>query len=153
MIRKKRVYRIEQNVLYNKHQTRHLKSIQRRLGGLKPMALIFGAKCIDGVVLVSDRLVTGGTQIAPTYTSKIRQSGNIPWAIFGAAGTGTLFEEFLTILPRNIDYQLRWNDYQNAKILHEAEQTLGKRKLNVQTLPWHEYSFEDFKHNCVNLQK
>lgn len=88
---------IENKVLYKKQRNRYLNDMRNKLGAFNPMTLIFGARCVDGVILVSDRLVKSGENIH--YTDKLRRVGGINWAVFGAAGLGTLFEEFLTVLP------------------------------------------------------
>jgi hypothetical protein len=113
------------------------------------MTLILGARCTDGVVLVADRLVVLGD--SPTYAfDKIRRGGNIPWAVFGAAGVGTLFEEFLTLLPQNVTRHQTWMTYQNAKLEHDRQETFGDN-TKAPHPPIFAYTVEDFKHDCVEL--
>ncbi|MGD0450972.1 MAG: hypothetical protein ABSA79_07980 [Candidatus Bathyarchaeia archaeon] len=113
------------------------------------MTLIFGARCTDGVVLVSDRLVRSGEFVGHN-AEKVRKCENIPWAIFGAAGLENLFEEFLTILPQNVNRRLSWITYQNAKLKKDREDTFGNNP-DAPNPPYFEYSVVDFKQDCVEL--
>jgi len=113
------------------------------------MTLIFGARCVDGVVLVGDRLVKSGRTVSFTM-DKIRKFGNINWAVAGAAGIGTLFDEFLTLLPEYVIRHQQWINYQNAKLEHDREETFGNTP-NAPEPPYYTYSVEDFKHNCAEL--
>lgn len=133
----------KENYKYNNHNNRYLKNVS----GLKPMTLIFGAKCNDGVVLVGDRKVRYGQE---PYTDKIRICGNFNWVIFGAAGDGFLFEEFLTMLPQKIDTHNDWLQYQNQRLMHQHTQEFGNTP-NIREPPQMIYSIEDFKQDCVGL--
>jgi len=113
------------------------------------LTLIFGARCVDGVVIVGDRLVKTGDNISYNI-DKIRKCGDFQWAIFGASGLGTLFEEFLNILPRNVNNRFSWVRYQNAKLKRDKEK-IFKKDADAPNPPFFDYSIEDFKHDCVEL--
>jgi 20S proteasome alpha/beta subunit len=113
------------------------------------MTLIFGARCLDGVVLVSDRLVKTGEKT--DYNGvKIRACGQHKWAIFSAAGLGTLYEEFLNILTQNVNKRFQWIKYQNDKLKLDREKTF-KNNPEAPEPPYFDYTLEDFKHDCVDL--
>jgi 20S proteasome alpha/beta subunit len=139
---------IWQNDLYENECNRYLKNVMR----LNPMTLITGAKCVDGVVLVADRKVTSslGTVKSVTYTNKIRQCPNVGFAIFGAAGIGTLFEEFMELLPQTISRRYNWMMYQNERLLAEHERVFGNN-LRVAQPPLMNYTYVDLKQDCVEL--
>ena len=113
------------------------------------MTLIFGARCTNGVVMVSDRLVKTGENISYNI-DKIRRCGNFQFAVFGAAGLGTLFEEFLALLPENVNRHIAWLNYQNEK-LTRGKETDFPNNPKAPEPPLFHYSLEDFKHDCVEL--
>lgn len=123
---------------------RYLKRNRR----LERTTLILGAKCEDGVILVGDRKV--GSEAAATYISKIRRCGAINWAVFGAAGIGTLFEEFLTLLPQRVGNHFSWINYENQKLISQHRENFPNSP-NEQLPPAFTYTTEDFKHDCVEL--
>lgn len=135
---------IEQNLLYPKQPNRYLNNGLR----LKPTTLIIGAKCSDGVVLTGDRKVTSG--LGDTYIDKIRKCPNRNWAVFGAAGIGTLFEEFLTKLPPKIETHANWIQYQNQRLLTRHSKEFGNAP-NITSPPTMIYNAQDFKQDCVEL--
>lgn len=132
------------NHLYMEGQNRYLNDKQR----LKPTTLIIGAKCSDGVVLVGDRKVTSDS--GGTFTEKIRQRVGVDWAIFGAAGIGTLFEEFLDTLPLKIERHDKLIQYENLRLIHQYDQEFGINSNVPKPVTTH-YSISDFKHDCVEL--
>jgi 20S proteasome alpha/beta subunit len=67
-------------------------TIRHRTKKVKRMTYIIGARCVDGVVLVADRKVTGGIK---NYTDKIRPMQYFPDIIFASAGIEPLSQEFL----------------------------------------------------------
>lgn len=78
---------------------------------LRPMTLIIGAKFKEGVVLVSDRMVTGGVG-KPSWEKKlIKCPIDIP-IVFGAAGYRNKFKQF------------------NRKIIEKVEESLRIIELN-----------------------
>lgn len=99
------------------------------------MTLAFGAKCKDGVCLVSDRKVTGS--INP-YTSKIRQLGFLPQIVFTAAGHASLFDEFLREVDRNSEWHLNWIKEKNNEHSESLQRT---------------FTSDDFKHICSQTLK
>jgi hypothetical protein len=110
------------------------------------MTLIFGARCANGVVIIGDKLVKTGE--STTYIDKIRKCSSIEWAVFGAAGLGSLYEEFLTRLPDNVNHTIAEINFKNAKI-DKDNKTL--EEANVPKIPRFVYTVEDFKHDCVAL--
>ena len=134
---------LDHRVLYKNRGNRYL--IKARL---KRTTLIMAAKCRDGVVIVGDRKVKNGV---PPYKEKIKRCGNITWAIFGAAGVGNLFDEFLVLLPQKITAHDLWVRYQNQRLLNEHQQNFGTNAVDVQPPPLYRYSAEDFKQDCVGL--
>lgn len=135
---------LEHEFLYGKPVNRCLSES----AGLIPTTLIWGAKCSDGVVMVGDRKVTSG--LGDNYIDKIRRCGNIGWAIFGAAGIATLFEEFLTILPQKMNTHANWINYQNQRLLNQHNQDFQNNPNSIQP-PRMDYTAEDFKQDCVEL--
>lgn len=123
--------------------------MEKTKGDSESMTLIFGARCVDGVVLVSDRLVKTGEKTS-FNTDKIRTCGEYNWILFGAAGLGTLYEEFLNILPQHVNQHFAWINYQNEKLKEDRKKTF-KKNPDAPHPPYFEYSIEDFKHDCVEL--
>lgn len=115
---------------------------------MRPTTLIIGAKCQDGIAIVGDRKTTSG--LGGAWVDKIRRCGNIGWAIFGAAGVGTLYEEFLNILPQRINAHSNWVRYQNQRLLSQHAQEFGNNPNAIRP-PLMSYTFEDFKQDCVGL--
>lgn len=134
---------LEHNVLYSKRGNSCLTK-----KGLRLTTLIMGAKCIDDVVLVGDRKVTGG--FGDTYIDKIRRCSNANWAVFGAAGIETLYSEFLTILPQKIEEHSRRIQYQNQRLLNQHTQEFMNNP-DATKPPLNAYYTEDFKQDCVEL--
>lgn len=136
------------NHLYRDCPNRYLNNVQR----LKPTTLITGAKCADGVILVGDRKVTSslGTTESVTYTDKIRRCGHMNWAILGAAGVATLYEELLGLLPQRADRHFNWIQYQNQKLLNQHSQDF-RTNPTAREPPLIVYSIQDFLQDCVEL--
>jgi 20S proteasome alpha/beta subunit len=65
----------------------------------RDLTYIFGSKCIDGVVLVGDRKISGGTDVL--YEDKIFM--DIPPIVVGSSGVYALFEKFRTKVNRYIE--------------------------------------------------
>ena len=133
----------DRKVFKRKRDNRYLK--RRRV---PHTTLIIGAKCKDGVVLVGDRKVK--TDFGISYIDKIRHFEGIPWVVFGAAGVGTLFEEFLEVLPQKVGNHYAWIQYQNNRIQHQYNQEFGDN-TSVSRPPELIYDYADFKHDCVEL--
>lgn len=136
---------LRDNHLYKKRQNRYL----NRKGRPRLTTLILGAKCSDGVVLVGDRKV-GAERDGISFIPKIRRCGDISWAVFGAAGIGTLFEEFLTLLPQTVGNHFGWINYQNRKLISQHVEAFPNSP-NEPLPPMFAYTTEDFKHDCVEL--
>ncbi|HVP26264.1 MAG TPA: hypothetical protein VMT26_01185, partial [Candidatus Bathyarchaeia archaeon] len=134
------------NHLYKKQQNRYLTSSPKLR--LIPTTLIMGARCSDGVILVGDRKVT--SSLGDSWTDKIRRTGRVGWAVFGAAGVGTLFEEFLTLLPQKVDRHMGWMNYQNQRLNNQHQQDFANNP-NAARPPLMSYTKEDFKQDCVEL--
>ena len=144
-----RVMPLEHNVLYKKQRNRYLKEQWNKLGASKRMTIIFGARCTNGVVLVSDRLVKTGENVSYSI-EKLRRCGDFQFAVFGAAGLGTLFEEFLALLPQNVNRHMAWINYQNEKLTHDKKADFPNDSKAPEP-PLFQYTLEDFKHDCVEL--
>jgi hypothetical protein len=114
------------------------------------MTLIFGARCTDGVVIVSDRLMMYG-ETKSLSANKIRKCGDFQWAIFAAAGEVTLYEEFLTRLPEVVNRTQSWINYQNAKNEEERKKDFGTENEDAPRLLQFSYTVETFKQDCVTL--
>jgi 20S proteasome alpha/beta subunit len=113
------------------------------------MTLIFGARCTNGVVIVSDRMVKTGEKTSYSI-DKIRRCGDYAFAVFGAAGLGTLYEEFLTILPQIVERNNSWVNYQNEKLKRNRDVEFSNDPKAPEPPLFH-YTVEDFKHDCVEL--
>ena len=134
------------SLLYEERNNRYLTSCPKLR--LMPTTLIMGGKCSDGVVLIGDRKVTSGLGVS--WTDKIRKFGNINWAVFGAAGVGTLFEEFVNLLPPKVVRHQSWINYQNQRLLNQHTQEF-KNNPNAIQPPLMNYNDADFKQDCVEL--
>jgi len=137
---------LRQGKLYKRKRPNRYLKIRR----VPRTTLIVGAKCKDGVVLVGDRKVN--TDFGVSYIEKIRRCPEISWAVFGAAGVGTLFEEFLEVLPQKVSYHYNWIQYQSDRIRYQHTQEFGENRFAPRP-PEMAYSFADFKHDCVELLK
>jgi 20S proteasome alpha/beta subunit len=101
------------NNLYGKRRNRYLI-------GDKPMTLIIGIKCKDGVVLVSDTKITDTESTSPSYDSKILTPlENTPF-IVGAAGYSDLFKEFNRKIPLVVNQRLNEFRIKNINALLES---------------------------------
>jgi hypothetical protein len=100
-------------------------------------------------VLVGDRKVTTGLPgLSGTWVKKIKYLPAAK-AVFGAAGVGNLFEEYLTLLPRKIEFHRAWMDYQNQRLLNQHSQDFANVPNTTVRPPIMAYMFEDFKNDCV----
>jgi len=143
MLRKRKLYK-------RKKTNRYLKRKYPKRRRVPHTTLIVGAKCRDGCVLVGDRKVK--TDFGVSYIDKVRRCGGMPWVVFGAAGVGTLFEEFLEKLPLKINFHTRWIQYQNERNRHRDTLEFGENSV-VPNPPEIVYDFADFKRDCVELLK
>ena len=134
------------SVLYEKDYNRYLTSSPKLR--LIPTTLIIGGKCSDGVVLVGDRKVTSGLGVS--WSDKIIRTDRVGWAVFGAAGVGVLFQEFLTLLPQKVDRHMGWMNYQNQRLLNQYTQEFANNPNAIRP-PTMTYLDEDFKQDCVEL--
>jgi len=99
------------------------------------MTYILGARCKDGVVLISDRKVSGVDSEDP-YTSKIRPA--FTDAVFAAAGFETVFEDFLNELPKRVTIR--------QKMIEEQGKSLPANS-------GYYYTLYHFKQDCIALIK
>lgn len=104
---------LENKVLYKKPYNRYL--IRD-----KPMTLIIGIRCKDGVVLVSDTKITDIESGKESYGSKILTPlANTPF-IVGAAGYSDLFREFNRKIPLVVNQRLSEFSIRNIRALIES---------------------------------
>jgi hypothetical protein len=98
------------------------------------MTYIIGARCVDGVVLIADKKVTGGVK---PHTNKIKQLNVFPSIIFTTAGVQSLFEEFL-------------EDVNGRSIRHQKEiENYNKKNPENPKI----FTIIDFKHICSEILK
>ena len=80
----------------------------RYLKDKQDMTYIHGARCVDGVVLISDQKILRGN--TPSYKEKLTQV--LPSVIMGGAGTTGLIERFSDEIKQQV---------QNGQIKNDAE--------------------------------
>ncbi len=102
--------------------------------GAKPTTYILGARCKDGVVIVGDRKILGGSE---PYKEKIKQLPIYKSIIFAAAGWTQVFEEFLQELPRRVTKSIDLNIEEKKK--HATFH--------------YEYGNFNFRADCIELLK
>lgn len=103
----------EQNALYKKHPYRYLI-------GNKPMTLIIGINCKDGVVLVSDTKITDTESTTPIFDRKILTPLEKTPFVVGAAGYTNLFNEFNRKIPLVVNQRLNEFRIKNINALLES---------------------------------
>ena len=126
---------------------------------LSALTLIIGAKCKDGVVLVGDRKAS--EELNDSYIDKIRRCvGNgqekVDFAVFGAAGIGSLFEGFLTLLPPKVKAHSEWVRYDNQRLRNQYRKEFETKDVPLNPNlrpPYKTYSATDFVNECVDLLK
>jgi len=144
----------------------------------KRMTLIIGARCVDGVVLVSDKKVVDTESNEHTYKNKLYFPVPNTGVVVGAAGLANLFDEFNSKLPlivqqrlaeiriKNIeslrrigekieDYEIPPKAPEELKAgqeIKEKEEKPRKKKTGLTQLPYI-YSIPDFLDDCRSLIK
>lgn len=110
-----------QKIIFNR---RLLKKRNRK------MTLIIGANCIDGIVLVADRKVTGSNRLV----DKIRKPANLN-VVFTAGGYEGIFEDYLDDITKNVDYATQIIDEENkSSPVHREYNASLFKKTCIETL-------------------
>ena len=87
------------------------------------MTYILGARCVDGVVLVSDQKILRGN--VPSYKEKLMQV--LPSVIMGGAGTSGLIERFSDEIKTQVENQRITNDSQLLGFVEERSLELSQK--------------------------
>lgn len=96
----------------------------------QPMTLIIGAKCSDGIVLVSDRKVIDSANHEETYEDKLKQPDPYKSMIVGAAGFSNLFKQFNRKIPDIVGERLREIEWKNRAFMNEHGFTMPEQNKN-----------------------
>lgn len=122
----------KQKVKYNRYLTK------------KPMTLIIGARCKDGVVLAGDRRVLRGTE----YSEEKKIIEAFKNFVVGASGISGLMDKFLyemrLYLNSNTEKQLTWRDisYFLEDLANQLFQRYSSRLEQLQEAEMGAFSFD-----------